>query len=221
MQSRTRTTQSRIKRTKTTKTKTTKTKRAKKITKTQKNTYTKEDYSSGDGMLTTVWGPSMWMFLHTMSFNYPVHPTEEDKHKYRNFVLSLRNVLPCKYCRMNWTKNLQDHPLTMAHMKDRESFSRYIYDLHETVNAMLHKKSNLTYDEVKERFEHFRARCTLDSDKYKYIKQKTRKNNGKPKEKGCTEPLYGKKAKCVLKIIPQEKKEETFQMDKKCIKVRA
>ena len=86
---------------------------------------------------------------------------------------------------------------------------------------MLHKKSNLTYDEVKERFEHFRARCTLDSDKYKYIKQKTRKLRDKPKEKGCTEPLYGKKAKCVLKIIPQEKKEETFQMDKKCIKVRA
>ena len=191
------------------------------ITKTKKNTYSQEDYSSGDGMLTTVWGPSMWMFLHTMSFNYPVHPTEEDKHKYRDFVLSLRSVLPCKYCRMNLTKNLKDHPLTMAHMKDRDSFSRYIYDLHEMVNTMLHKKSNLTYDEVKERFEHFRARCTLDSDKYKYIKQKTRKLRDKPKEKGCTEPLYGKKAKCVLKIIPQEKKEETFQMDKKCIKVRA
>jgi len=191
------------------------------ITKTKKNVYSKEDYSSGDGMLTTVWGPSTWMFLHTMSFNYPVHPTEEDKHKYRNFVLSLRSVLPCKYCRMNLTKNLKDHPLTMAHMKDRESFSRYIYDLHEMVNTMLHKKSNLTYDEVKERFEHFRARCTLDSDKYKYVKQKTRKLRDKPKEKGCTEPLYGKKAKCVLKIIPQEKKEETFQMDKKCIKVRA
>jgi hypothetical protein len=33
--------------------------------------YTEEDYKSGDGMLTTVWGPGLWHFLHTMSFNYP------------------------------------------------------------------------------------------------------------------------------------------------------
>ena len=30
-------------------------------------------------MLTTVWGPSMWHYLHTMSFNYPVKPTSLDK----------------------------------------------------------------------------------------------------------------------------------------------
>jgi hypothetical protein len=40
------------------------------------------------------------------------------------------------------------------------------------------------------------------------------------KEKGCTEPLYGKKAKCVINIVPQEDKSATFQMDKKCIKTR-
>jgi hypothetical protein len=38
------------------------------------------------------------------------------------------------------------------------------------------------------------------------------------KEKGCTVPLYGKKSKCVIKIVPQEEKQDTFQMDKKCIK---
>jgi hypothetical protein len=42
----------------------------------------------------------------------------------------------------------------------------------------------------------------------------------KKKEKGCTEPLYGKKAKCVIKIVPQEEKCSTFQMDEKCIKQR-
>ena len=29
----------------------------------------------------------------------------------------------------------------------------------------------------------------------------------KQKEKGCTEPLYGKKSKCIIKIVPQEEKE--------------
>jgi hypothetical protein len=40
------------------------------------------------------------------------------------------------------------------------------------------------------------------------------------KEKGCTEPLYGKKAKCVIKIVPQDERVESFQVDKKCVKTR-
>jgi hypothetical protein len=59
--------------------------------------FTKKDFNSGDGMLTTVWGPSMWHFLHTMSFNYPVEPTPDQKRHYMDFILNLRNILPCKY----------------------------------------------------------------------------------------------------------------------------
>ena len=42
----------------------------------------------------------------------------------------------------------------------------------------------------------------------------------KKREKGCTEPLYGKKSKCVIKIVPQTEKTESFQMDDKCLKKR-
>jgi hypothetical protein len=185
--------------------------------KTKKYTYKKSDYSSGDGMLTTVWGPAMWHYLHTMSFNYPVEPTPENKKHYRDFVLNLRNVLPCKYCRMNLANNMKKKPLMMCHMKNRETFSRYIYELHETVNRMLNKKSNLTYCDVRERYEHFRSRCTDEKPKVFTFKKTTTR---KKKEKGCTEPLYGKKAKCVINIVPQEDKTATFQMDKKCIKTR-
>ena len=40
-------------------------------------------------MLTGVWGCSLWHFLHTISFNYPINPTETDKINYKNFILSL------------------------------------------------------------------------------------------------------------------------------------
>jgi hypothetical protein len=40
----------------------------------------------------------------------------------------------------------------------------------------------------------------------------------KPSEKGCTEPLYGEKSKCVIKIVPQSKNVETFTVDKTCLK---
>lgn len=120
------------------------------------------DAKSGDGMLTTVWGPSLWHFLHTMSFNYPVEPTSEQKRHYRDFILNLENTLPCKYCRLNLAKNFAKLPLTEKHMESRNTFSRYIYRLHEVINTMLGKKSGLTYCDVRERYEHFRARCTID-----------------------------------------------------------
>jgi hypothetical protein len=185
-----------------------------------KKVYSKDDYSSGDGMLTSVWGPSAWHLLHTMSFNYPVEPTQEQKHHYRNFVLNLTNVLPCKYCRMNLKTNLKELPLTMDCMKSRDSFSRYIYNLHELINRKLKKKSNLRYCDVRERYEHFRSRCTEDLPKLFKFDQKLKEKIKNTEGKGCTEPLYGKKSKCIIKIVPQEEKGQTFQMDKKCIKTR-
>ena len=78
---------------------------------------------------------------------------------------------------------------------------------------MLGKKSGLSYCDVRERYEHFRARCTSEKPKmFKFKNNKTRK------ERGCTEPLYGKKSKCVIKIVPQDHKCDTMQINKKCLK---
>jgi len=231
-------------------------------TKTKKNrsrsVYTKKHYESNDGMLTTVWGPSTWHLLHTISFNYPIKPTCDEKRQYRDFVLNLQYVLPCGKCRKNLRKNFEKLPFLWKHMESRKTFSKYIYDLHEVINTMLHKQSGLSYDDVRERYEHFRARCATPANEMilkSFPDNKTRKNrknpfnsqdsekrnplpngsdsekrnplpNGSdsekrnPLEKGCTEPIYGEKSKCVLKIVPQTEKCDTFQMNKKCIKRR-
>ena len=170
----------------------------------KKRIYSDSEYNSNDGMLTSVWGPSMWHFLHTMSFNYPVNPTTDDKHHYLDFILSLRWTLPCGKCRKNFRTNLRKLPLKMKHMESRLTFSKYVYDLHELINKMLNKSSGLTYDVIRERYEHFRSRCVKEIV---------------VKEKGCVEPLYeGEKAKCIIKIVPQADKCDTFQIDDKCVK---
>ena len=48
----------------------------------QTKKFTKNDFNDSNGMLTTVWGPPLWHFLHTMSFNFTVKPTKEDKINY-------------------------------------------------------------------------------------------------------------------------------------------
>ena len=202
------------------------TKKRKRRKKKTKKVYDKDDFRSGDGMLTSVWGPSLWHYLHTMSFNYPVKPTKEDKKNYKKFIVSLKHVLPCKYCRMNLRKNLKDHPLKQKDLKDRHHFSLWMFNFHEHINKMLHKKSGLKFEQVRERYEHFRSRCTIDlADAKKVVKlvkkKKKRNKTKKKKEKGCVEPLYGKKSKCVIKIVPKDKKVPTFQMDEKCKKKRS
>jgi hypothetical protein len=184
--------------------------------KKKKYTFTRKEYMSGDGMMTSIWGSAMWHALHTISFDYPVHPSNEQKKHYKEFIESLKYVLPCKYCRLNLTNNLKIYPIRECHMKNRDTFSRYVYSLHEMINKMLGKKSGLSYCDVRETYEHFRSRCTQSDGKKLFKFNKTRKN----KEKGCTAPLYGKNAKCVIKIIPEEEKEPSFSVDNRCVKVR-
>ena len=191
--------------------------------KTQKHkndhVFSDKDFVSNDGFLTTVWGPPMWHFLHTMSFNYPVHPNAADKRNYGAFITGLQHVLPCKYCRVNLKNNFKNHPLRACHLASREAFSKYVYDLHEIVNKLLGKTSGLSYCDVRERYEHFRARCT-DDPKPRMIKSQNKNKTQKRAHKGCTEPLYGKYSKCVMKIVPQDAQTETLSIDRQCIKRR-
>ena len=178
-------------------------------------TYTQEEYNSNSGMLTSVWGPSLWHFLHTVSFNYPVKPTKKDKEKYKEFVLNLENVLPCKYCRLNLKQNLKDTCFGNHCFKNREHFSKFIYNLHNHVNKMLGKNFNKTYEQVRDEYENFRSRC-----------KKTQKRGGgkrirtKKKESGCVDPLYGSKSKCLIRIVPKNTRKKTFKIDRKCLAYR-
>ena len=76
------------------------------------------------------------------------------------------------------------------------------------VNKNLGKKSGLTYAQVRDRYENFRSRC-LNNESV---------NKGKTTiEKGCTDPLYGVKSKCVMNIVPKSSKKQTLTIDDKCM----
>ena len=105
-------------------------------------------------------------------------------------------------------------------------FCRQSLGIRYRLNKMLKKHSALTYSDVRERYEHFRSRCTEEKPKiFNFLKKsvsisKTKTMKNKEKEKGCTEPLYGKKSKCLINIVPVEDRTATFKINKKCIKRR-
>ena len=82
-------------------------------------------------------------------------------------------------------------PLKSCHLKNREAFSRYVYNLHELVNKKLKKKSGLTYCDVRERYEHFRARCSKYKLKINYLSliKKQRKLEKTERQKVKTDVL--------------------------------
>jgi hypothetical protein len=172
--------------------------------------FSEQDYDSNDGMMTSIWGPTMWHSLHCVSFNYPVHPSTKQKKDHATFIFSLGQILPCRYCRENFQENILAVGIHNNVFKSRDAFSRFVYRLHEHVNMRLGKTSGLSYTDVRDRYEAFRSRC-LNGDSARPPPRSS------DPEQGCVEPMYeGKKSKCVLRIVPKESRRETFAMHPRC-----
>ena len=127
--------------------------------KSSNRTFRARDLKSNDGMLTYVWGPALWHFLHTISFNY----SPDDMDHYRNFFKSLHHILPCRHCRDNLAGNMKDSGYGDHVFESQETLSKWIFLLHEKVNEMLGKKSGKTFNEVRALYNTFRVSCGSDS----------------------------------------------------------
>ena len=80
-----------------------------------------------------IWGPPAWTFLHTVTYNYPEKPTDDDKRNFYNFFMSLQHVLPCNKCKAHYQKNIQKYDLSES-LDSRENLVKWLIDLHNDVN---------------------------------------------------------------------------------------
>ena len=122
------------------------------------------------------WGPGGWDFLHSITFNYPLEPTENDKKIYSDFFKSIGNILPCKYCRDSF--KIYYKYLPIDHFLDsREGITYWLYTIHTLVNQKIYKENTPFYDIIK-KYENYRAKCgTISKDgsldkKYKSCQNK-------------------------------------------------
>lgn len=94
-----------------------------------------------------IWGNHGWKFMHYVTLGYPEIPTVEEKNNYKNFFISLKNVLPCSKCAKHYEENLKKLPLTDDILNNKTKLIKWCIDLHNIVNKMLNKKV-LSYDEA-------------------------------------------------------------------------
>lgn len=151
--------------------------------------YVKED-NANNGLITKIWGPSLWIGLHCISFGYPINPTKEQKIEYMNFFKSVGDVLPCKYCRESYKNFLLtgNTKLNLDVMENRETLTKWLYLIHNAVNEKLEVNYGVSYENVVERYESYRASCSkIKTNKFSSYSFKTNES-----KKGCLNPLNTK-----------------------------
>ena len=87
-------------------------------------------------MNTTFWGPDGWKFLHILTFIYPEKPNQYEKEKMKHFMNSIRFILPCKYCRLIFTKYMKSLPID-DYLDSRDLCIEWLYKIHNKVNKKL------------------------------------------------------------------------------------
>jgi hypothetical protein len=131
------------------------------------------DDNKNNGLITKIWGPAVWESLHCIAFGYPTDPTDEQRHKYKEFFTNLMNVLPCKFCRDSYKDFITKEETTIlkdCDMDNRESLTRWLYKIHNRVNLKLGIDYNVSYEDIVKKYESYRAKCV-------------------PNENGCNMPL--------------------------------
>lgn len=124
------------------------------------------DDNANNGLISKIWGPGLWIGMHSITFGYPVKPSDEQKQKYRQFFTLIGDVLPCRYCRESYTSFITEGnvKITDKVFENRDSITKWLYDLHEEVNKKLGVDYRITYDDVVSKYESFRAKCKKDAE---------------------------------------------------------
>jgi hypothetical protein len=151
-----------------------------------------------NGMMTKVWGPAGWLFLHCVAAGYPyvINPDKpehlEKQNDYYRFFYYLGKVFPCKYCRNSYQDFITDlSPIN--HLGSRKKLCKWLYDIHNKVNDKLGVPACEipSFEDVEKNYEQFRAKCTPTTENEKTAN----------KAKGCVIPANGKPSRSVIKVV--------------------
>ena len=87
-----------------------------------------------------VWGPPTWIFLHTVTLNYPNNPTMYDKKYYKKFFINLHYILPCEWCSKNYKQHLLKYPID-NYLNTKKNLVQWLINIHNEVNKIFNKNT--------------------------------------------------------------------------------
>ena len=85
-----------------------------------------------------VWGPHLWFYMHTLSFNYPEKPTIKNKADNKAFFENLKETLPCENCRKHYNTFWDTYNID-NYLVSRQKLIEWVLILHNDVNKRNNK----------------------------------------------------------------------------------
>lgn len=110
------------------------------------------------------WGPHAWVFLHSVTAAYPLKPTADDKRKYKQFFMLLKNVLPCPNCARHFT-TLAEKINIDGYLGSRDRLMYWLYLIHSDVNQQ-NKKYNPDFRQVIEYYLAYHTGCQKQNGQF-------------------------------------------------------
>ena len=95
-----------------------------------------------------IWGPHFWFTMYSVAFTYPDNPTNNDINNFKNFYLSLGEVLPCPKCRMHYTQYINNHPLDNNILSKRNNLLDWLINYNNEVNKVSGNNKVVTRDSL-------------------------------------------------------------------------
>lgn len=100
----------------------------------------------------SIWGPSFWLFLHSMSANYPDNPTPKVSNNMKQFITSIPLVLPCEFCAKHCEQFINRPFVNLNDVcSSKNKLFSFFYHLHNNVN-LINNKALAPYWEVRGKY---------------------------------------------------------------------
>ena len=101
-------------------------------------------------MQTSVWGPELWMILHSaaerIGSRVRVLPQEESR-IWMGLLRSLQFTLPCPACKKHYIAYSATHKIPVF---NKEAVRIWLFELHSQVNQRIDKENTITIEQIPE-----------------------------------------------------------------------
>ena len=129
-----------------------------------------------------IWGPYGWLFIQSSILSYPNNPSDNEKIVYKQFIESLKIILPCLKCREHITQYIDNNPINDNILNNRENFLKWILGAQNNINKINNKKL-IKYDEFIDYYKNHYSMNNINTESCTVTCNKKCINNEKNKYK--------------------------------------
>jgi hypothetical protein len=95
-----------------------------------------------------IWGPGLWLNIHTGSLSYPENPSVTTRERMKWFIWGLPMILPCQTCKDHATAYVMRHNTQINEIvTNRKNLFEFFVDFHNAINQR-HRKPLMSYREA-------------------------------------------------------------------------